>query len=213
MSTACRGCCAPTRPAFRIDRCGGTVAARGAGAQGRRAARPIAPGRPQQNGRLEALHLTLLQDTAQPPARSLRQQLARFRAFQRLYNEERPHQALGDTPPADHYAPSPRRWEAVSAPLNIRLATASGASATMARSNGVARRSTLMRRWRASRLASRKAMRASHCPLRPRRARQHRSSRRPPAKAGPSRPGFMDNPNGLPQLHRRNNRHKHHEQN
>ncbi|HXQ66029.1 MAG TPA: transposase, partial [Alphaproteobacteria bacterium] len=73
----------------------------------------IAPGQPQQNGRLERLHLTLLQDTAQPPARSLRQQLARFRAFQRLYNEERPHQALGNTPPADHYAPSPRRWDGV----------------------------------------------------------------------------------------------------
>jgi putative transposase len=73
----------------------------------------IAPGKPQQNGRLERLHLTLLQDTAQPPARSLRQQLERFRAFQRLYNEERPHQALGNTPPAEHYAPSPRRWDGV----------------------------------------------------------------------------------------------------
>src|SRR5271154_1094031 len=35
----------------------------------------IAPGKPQQNGRLERLHLTLLQDTASPPARSLREQL------------------------------------------------------------------------------------------------------------------------------------------
>jgi putative transposase len=38
----------------------------------------IAPGRPQQNGRHERLHLTLLQDTARPPARSLRQQLDRL---------------------------------------------------------------------------------------------------------------------------------------
>ena len=65
----------------------------------------IAPGKPQQNGRHERLHLTLLQDTASPPARSLRQQLDRFHAFQRIYNEERPHQALGNTTPADHYAP------------------------------------------------------------------------------------------------------------
>src|SRR5580700_7419738 len=44
----------------------------------------IAPGKPQQNGRHERMHLTLLQDTANPPARSLRQQIARFRRFQRL---------------------------------------------------------------------------------------------------------------------------------
>jgi transposase InsO family protein len=66
----------------------------------------IEPGKPQQNGRLERFHLTLLKDTANPPARSLRQQLERFRAFQREYNEERPHQALGNDTPAAHYAPS-----------------------------------------------------------------------------------------------------------
>lgn len=66
----------------------------------------IEPGKPQQNGRLERFHLTLLKDTAEPPAHSLRQQLARFRAFQREYNEERPHQALGNDPPAAHYAPA-----------------------------------------------------------------------------------------------------------
>ncbi len=73
----------------------------------------IEPGKPQQNGRLERLHLTLLQDTASPPARSLRAQLDRFRAFQRLYNEERPHQALGNDTPGEHYAASPRRWDGV----------------------------------------------------------------------------------------------------
>ncbi len=73
----------------------------------------IAPGKPQQNGRLERLHLTLLQDTANPPAHSLRQQLARFKSFQRLYNDERPQQALGNQPPAEHYALSPRRWDGV----------------------------------------------------------------------------------------------------
>ena len=73
----------------------------------------IAPGKPQQNGRLERLHLTILQDTANPPAPSLRQQLDRFHTFLRIYNEERPHQALDNTPPADHYAASPRRWDGV----------------------------------------------------------------------------------------------------
>ena len=73
----------------------------------------IAPGKPQQNGRLERLHLTLLQDTASPPAESLREQLARLRSFQHLYNEERPHQALGNDTPAAHYAASPRRFDGV----------------------------------------------------------------------------------------------------
>jgi putative transposase len=73
----------------------------------------IAPGKPQQNGRLERLHLTLLQDTASPPARSLREQLVRLRRFQHVYNEERPHQALGNDTPAAHYAASPRRFDGV----------------------------------------------------------------------------------------------------
>ncbi len=73
----------------------------------------IAPGKPQQNGRLERLHLTLLQDTAKPPAPTLRRQLERLRRFQRLYNEERPHQALGNEVPARHYAISPRRFDGV----------------------------------------------------------------------------------------------------
>jgi putative transposase len=73
----------------------------------------IEPGKPQQNGRLERLHLTLLKDTADPPARSLRQQVERFQAFQRVYNEERPHQALGNDTPAAHYAISPRCFDGV----------------------------------------------------------------------------------------------------
>jgi putative transposase len=73
----------------------------------------IRPGKPQQNGRLERLHLTLLQDTANPPARTLREQLHRLRCFQQSYNEERPHQALGNETPAKHYAASPRRFDGV----------------------------------------------------------------------------------------------------
>ena len=73
----------------------------------------IAPGQPQQNGRLERLHLTLLRDTANPPARSLREQLGRFRDFQRVYNEDRPHAALGNATPAEYYGRSPRRWDGI----------------------------------------------------------------------------------------------------
>ena len=70
----------------------------------------ITPGKPQQNGRHERMHLTLKRDTANPPARSWREQQRRFAAFRRLYNEERPHEALGQTPPARHYQASPQRY-------------------------------------------------------------------------------------------------------
>ena len=73
----------------------------------------IKPGKPQENGRLERFHLTLLQDTADPPARSLRAQARRFADFQQLYNLERPHQALKGLTPADLYAPSPRRFDRI----------------------------------------------------------------------------------------------------
>jgi putative transposase len=73
----------------------------------------IAPGKPQQNGRHERMHLTLLQDTADPPSRSLRAQLKRLREFRRIYNEERPHQALGNDTPAEHYQASPRRFDGI----------------------------------------------------------------------------------------------------
>src|SRR5260221_460746 len=63
--------------------------------------------------RLERFHLTLLGDTATPPARSLHEQLDRFHDFQRVYNEERPHAALGNDTPAEHYALSPRRWDGI----------------------------------------------------------------------------------------------------
>lgn len=68
------------------------------------------PGRPDQNGRLERLHLTLQQDTADPPAATLAAQARRFMSFQQIYNEQRPHEALGLVPPASLYQPSPRVW-------------------------------------------------------------------------------------------------------
>jgi putative transposase len=73
----------------------------------------IKPGKPQQNGRHERMHLTLLRDAATPPARTLRQQIRQLHDFQRIYNEERPHQSLDDATPADLYTPSPRRFDGV----------------------------------------------------------------------------------------------------
>lgn len=68
----------------------------------------IDPGKPQQNGRHERLHRTLKADACQPPASSLAGQQARFDAFRQSYNQERPHEALGQRQPAAVYAPSPR---------------------------------------------------------------------------------------------------------
>lgn len=73
----------------------------------------IVPGKPQQNGRHERMHLTLLQEVASPPASSMREQLKRLRAFQRLYNDERPHQALDNATPAERYQASPRRFDGI----------------------------------------------------------------------------------------------------
>jgi putative transposase len=70
----------------------------------------IEPGKPQQNGRHERMHLTLKRETAMPPASNRRSQQRVFDKFRRIYNEERPHEALGQTPPLRHYAPSPRRY-------------------------------------------------------------------------------------------------------
>lgn len=67
----------------------------------------IAPGKPQQNGRHERFHLTMLPMAKEPQADRTAQGQA-FETFQRSYNEERPHEALGMDTPAQHYRPSQR---------------------------------------------------------------------------------------------------------
>jgi putative transposase len=67
----------------------------------------IDPGHPQQNGRHERLHLTLL-EAMRPPAANRVAQARRFAAFARDFNEERPHEALGQRTPASVYGRSPR---------------------------------------------------------------------------------------------------------
>ena len=70
----------------------------------------IEPGKPQQNGRHERMHRTLKQETAAPPGKSRRAQQQRFDRFREEYNEDRPHEALGQTTPASHYEPSRRSY-------------------------------------------------------------------------------------------------------
>ena len=69
----------------------------------------IDPGKPQQNGRHERMHLTLKIDTCSPPRHSLGWQQRAFDRFQRIYNDERPHQALDLATPASLYVPSTRQ--------------------------------------------------------------------------------------------------------
>ena len=70
----------------------------------------IQPGRPQQNGRHERMHLTLKKEATKPAAANLLQQQARLDAFVDQYNRDRPHQALGMRVPADVYVPSARPY-------------------------------------------------------------------------------------------------------
>ena len=74
-------------------------------------------GHPEQNGRLERLHRTLKAETASPPQTTRRKQQRAFDTFRQSYNTERPHEALGQTPPGRQYSPSFRSYPSrVSAP-------------------------------------------------------------------------------------------------
>ena len=68
----------------------------------------IEPGKPEQNGRHERMHKTLKEEATQPPAATLAEQQRRFDRFRHIFNDERPHEALGQKPPASVYTPSPR---------------------------------------------------------------------------------------------------------
>jgi transposase InsO family protein len=68
----------------------------------------IKPGKPQQNGRHERMHLTLKKETTRPAGMNSLQQQARFDAFVNEFNCERPHEALAMKCPAEIYTPSPR---------------------------------------------------------------------------------------------------------
>ena len=75
----------------------------------------IQPGKPQQNGRHERMHGTLKAQACKPPCANAAAQQARFDAFRDEYNAERPHEALGQIPPARVYRnstrPMPRQIE------------------------------------------------------------------------------------------------------
>lgn len=88
----------------------------------------ILPGRPDQNGRHERMHLTLKSECCHPPRSSFRSQQRAFDAFQEEYNVVRPHEALGQETPASQYRRSlrrlPRRLPELEYPAHFQLARA-----------------------------------------------------------------------------------------
>jgi transposase InsO family protein len=67
----------------------------------------IQPGHPEQNGTHERMHRTL-EEALQPPGSNPRAQQKSFDTFRQDFNYDRPHEALGQQPPATVYRPSPR---------------------------------------------------------------------------------------------------------
>ena len=92
----------------------------------------IEPAHPEQNGRHERMHRTLKRATARPPAPTRRRQQERFELFRDEYNTVRPHEALGDAPPAALYTRSPRPYPTTLPPVEypphfeVRLVSANG---------------------------------------------------------------------------------------
>lgn len=73
----------------------------------------IKPGRPTQNGRHERMHLTLKKEATKPAAKNFLQQQSKFDRFIRIFNHERPHEALAMKYPAEIYASSTRPYQGV----------------------------------------------------------------------------------------------------
>lgn len=71
----------------------------------------INPGHPEENGRHERFHLTLANETADPPAETLEKQIIRTARFIEEYNFDRPHESLNMMCPGDIYISSSRQWD------------------------------------------------------------------------------------------------------
>jgi transposase InsO family protein len=67
-------------------------------------------GHPEDNGSHEQWHRVLKAETTRPPASHSALQAARTTRWLKHYNQERPHEALNQSPPAAHYYGSPIRY-------------------------------------------------------------------------------------------------------
>jgi len=71
----------------------------------------IPPGCPRDNSRHERMHRTLKAETSKPPARNPREQQVRFDDFVVRFNEQRPHEGMDQTFPAQHWRKSTRTFQ------------------------------------------------------------------------------------------------------
>src|SRR3989449_11500854 len=70
----------------------------------------IHPAIPQENATHERMHRELKRETARPAANTRRGQQRKIDAFRRRYNEDRPHEGIGDQVPASLWELSPRPY-------------------------------------------------------------------------------------------------------
>lgn len=71
----------------------------------------IKPASPQQNGSHERMHRTLKSECCQPASVNRAAQQKRFERWRKEFNEERPHEAIGQRVPADVYYKSAVRMD------------------------------------------------------------------------------------------------------
>jgi len=69
----------------------------------------IEPGKPNQNGQHERMHLTMEKEGFLPNS-FLHDQILHLKKFREYFNFRRPHEALGQVTPGSIYVPSIRPW-------------------------------------------------------------------------------------------------------
>ena len=70
----------------------------------------IEKGHPEQNGRHERMHRTLKAEAISPPRQTMNEQQRAFDRFRIIYNQDRPHEALGQRTPGSLYHRSSRAY-------------------------------------------------------------------------------------------------------
>jgi len=70
----------------------------------------IDPASPWQNGKHERMHRELKAVTTKPPGKDMHGQQIMLTHFKKKYNTYRPHEALNDDVPDQHYDKSPREY-------------------------------------------------------------------------------------------------------
>ena len=68
------------------------------------------PASPQENGADDRLHRTLKRQAIKPVRATCAAKQWNFDAFRHEYNDEWPHEVMGQTTPSSHYTPSPRPY-------------------------------------------------------------------------------------------------------